>query len=53
MTKTLFSIVLLLPISAFSQRITGKIARQGNAASYIEIIAVKDKIKQTAISNEK
>ncbi|KFF13437.1 hypothetical protein IW15_06475 [Chryseobacterium soli] len=53
MTRTLFSIVLLLPILAFSQRITGKIAREGRAASYIEIMAVKDKTKHTTISDEK
>ncbi|MCT2564590.1 TonB-dependent receptor family protein [Chryseobacterium herbae] len=53
MKKTLISVVLLLPVLAFSQRITGKITQTGNSVSYIEIVAVKDKTRQTAISDEK
>lgn len=45
--------MLLLPIIAFSQSITGKIMQTGTSLSYIEIIAVKDQKKQTAISDEK
>ncbi|WP_072921866.1 TonB-dependent receptor family protein [Chryseobacterium sp. OV279] len=53
MKKTLISMVLLLPVLAFSQRITGKITHTGNSVSYIEIVAVKDKTRQTVISDEK
>ncbi|KFF15590.1 carboxypeptidase-like regulatory domain-containing protein [Chryseobacterium sp. JM1] len=53
MKKTIISVILLLPVLAFSQRITGKITQTGNSVSYIEIVAVKDKTRQTAISDEK
>ncbi|SHL21874.1 TonB-dependent receptor domain-containing protein [Chryseobacterium polytrichastri] len=53
MKKTVFSIIVLLPTFAFSQRITGKINQNGDALSYVEVIAVKDKSKQTTISDEK
>lgn len=44
---------MLVPVLAFSQRITGKIAQTGNTGSYIEIIAIKDQRRQSAISDEK
>ncbi|WP_223606061.1 TonB-dependent receptor family protein [Chryseobacterium sp. OSA05B] len=53
MKKTLISVVLLLPVLAFSQRITGKITQTGNSVSYTEIVAVKGQTRQTAISDEK
>lgn len=53
MKKILLSIILLTPIFAFSQHITGKINQNGSPLSYVEIIAVKDKIRQTTISDEK
>ncbi|MGG5208524.1 TonB-dependent receptor domain-containing protein [Chryseobacterium sp. MIQD13] len=53
MKKTLLSVAMLMPVLAFSQRITGKIAQTGNISSYIEIIAVKDQNRQSAISDEK
>ncbi|MDR2236468.1 MAG: TonB-dependent receptor family protein [Chryseobacterium sp.] len=53
MRKILLSAIILLPVFAFSQQITGKITQSGNAVSYIEIIAAKGEQKQTAISDEK
>ncbi|REC63405.1 TonB-dependent receptor [Chryseobacterium pennae] len=53
MKKILLSAVVLLPAALFSQTITGKITQTGKAASYIEVIAIKDQKKQTAISDEK
>ena len=53
MKRTLLSIILLIPIFTFSQRITGKITQVGHQVSYVEILAVKDKFKQTTISDEK
>jgi hypothetical protein len=53
MKKTLLSIILTTPFLAFSQSITGKITRSGKQVSYVEIIAVKNQLKQTAISDEK
>ncbi|WP_261511184.1 outer membrane beta-barrel family protein [Chryseobacterium paludis] len=48
----LVSGLILFPIFAISQTITGKIHQDRNEASYIEVIAVKDKYRQTAISDE-
>ncbi|WP_374445224.1 TonB-dependent receptor domain-containing protein [Epilithonimonas sp.] len=53
MKKTLLSVILITPFLAFSQSITGKITRSGNEVSYAEIIASKNQIKQTIISDEK
>ncbi|WET51473.1 TonB-dependent receptor [Chryseobacterium indologenes] len=53
MKKILLSAVILLPAALFSQTITGKITQRGKAISYVEVIAVKDQKKQTAISDEK
>lgn len=53
MKKTLLSVIMLLPMAAFSQSITGKITQTGNTVSYAEVVAVKDQKKQTAISDEK
>lgn len=53
MKKILLSVVMLGPVFAFSQRITGKIMQTGNVVSYIEIIAVKDQKKQSVISDER
>ncbi|KFF24478.1 outer membrane beta-barrel family protein [Chryseobacterium vrystaatense] len=53
MKKILVSVIMLLPVLGFSQSITGKITQTGNSVSYIEIIAVKDTIRQTAISDDK
>ncbi|MCL8538913.1 TonB-dependent receptor [Chryseobacterium gallinarum] len=52
MKKILLSAVILLPAALFSQTITGKITQTGKAVSYVEVIAVKDQKKQTAISDE-
>ncbi|WP_343610327.1 TonB-dependent receptor domain-containing protein [Chryseobacterium oranimense] len=53
MKKILLSVVMLMPVLAFSQRITGKITQSGNSGPYIEIIAAKDQKRQSAISDEK
>lgn len=53
MKKILLSAIILLPAALFSQTITGKITQTGKAISYVEVIAVKDQKKQTAISDEK
>ncbi|MDM1556654.1 MULTISPECIES: outer membrane beta-barrel family protein [Chryseobacterium] len=53
MKKILLSAVILLPAALFSQTIKGKITQRGKAISYVEVIAVKDQKKQTAISDEK
>lgn len=53
MKKILLSAVILLPTFLFSQTVTGKITQTGKAVSYIEVIAVKNQNKQTAISDEK
>lgn len=53
MKRTLLSIFVLSSIFTFSQTIKGKIQQAGNAVSYVEIIALKDKNKQTTISDEK
>lgn len=53
MKITLISILILLPIFTFSQTVTGKIKERESEISYIEIIAIRDKSKQTAISDEK
>ncbi|WP_278379621.1 TonB-dependent receptor domain-containing protein [Chryseobacterium arthrosphaerae] len=53
MKKTLLSVIMLLPMAALSQSITGKITQTGNTVSYAEVVAVKDQKKQTAISDEK
>lgn len=53
MKKTLLSALVILPVFAFSQQVTGKITQTGNTVSYIEIIASKGEQKQTAISDEK
>lgn len=53
MKKTLLSVIFLLPIAAFSQSITGKITETGNGVSYVEVVAIKDQKKQTALSDEK
>lgn len=52
MKKILLSAVILLPAVLFSQTITGKIIQTGKAVSYVEVVAVKDQKKQTAISDE-
>lgn len=52
MKKILLSAVILLPVALFSQTITGKITQSGKAVSYVEVIAVKEQKKQTAISDE-
>ncbi|KFC19654.1 outer membrane beta-barrel family protein [Chryseobacterium sp. FH1] len=52
MKKTLLSIILVTPFLALSQSITGKITRSGKQVSYVEIVAVKDKLKQTTISDD-
>lgn len=53
MKKKLLSVILLSPAVVFSQSITGKISQTGNAASYVEVIAVKEQKKHTALSDEK
>ena len=52
MKKTLLSVIMLLPAAVFAQTITGKISQTGNVVPYVEVIAVKDQKKQTAISDE-
>ncbi|UCA61854.1 TonB-dependent receptor [Chryseobacterium rhizoplanae] len=52
MKKILLSAVILLPAALFSQTITGKIIQTGKYIPYVEVIAVKDQKKQTAISDE-
>ena len=53
MKKILIAVIMLLPVVAFAQSITGKITQTGNAVPYVEVVAVKDQKKQTAISDEK
>ncbi|RXM38062.1 TonB-dependent receptor [Chryseobacterium sp. CH21] len=53
MKKILLAVIMLSPAVAFAQSITGKITQTGNAAPYVEVIAVKDQKKQTTISDEK
>ncbi|MFZ4929944.1 TonB-dependent receptor domain-containing protein [Chryseobacterium sp. Mn2064] len=53
MKKVFLSVIMLLPVIAFSQSITGKITQTGNGVSYVEIVAIKDQQRQTAISDEK
>ncbi|AZA77606.1 TonB-dependent receptor [Chryseobacterium sp. G0186] len=53
MKRTLVSAMILLPMAVFSQTVTGKITQAGSTVSYVEIIAVKNQKKQTAISDEK
>ncbi|UKB82950.1 TonB-dependent receptor [Chryseobacterium sp. MEBOG06] len=53
MKKTLLSVIFLLPVAAFSQSITGRITETGNGVSYVEVVAIKDQKKQTALSDEK
>ncbi len=53
MKRTLLSAMILLPIALFSQTMTGKITQAGSIVSYVEVIAVKDQKKQTAISDDK
>ena len=49
----LLAAIMLLPVTALAQSITGKITQTGNAVPYVEVVAVKDQKKQTAISDEK
>ncbi|WP_426479655.1 TonB-dependent receptor domain-containing protein [Chryseobacterium sp. CBSDS_008] len=53
MKKIVFAVIMLLPVAAFAQSITGKITQTGNAVPYVEVIAVKNQKQQTAISDEK
>ncbi|ASK30309.1 TonB-dependent receptor [Chryseobacterium sp. T16E-39] len=53
MNKTLATILLLFPILGFSQMITGTVRQNGQSGAYVEIVAVKDKTRQIAISDEK
>jgi hypothetical protein len=53
MKKTLLAVIMLLPAVAFAQTVTGKISQTGNVVPYVEVIAIKDQKKQTAISDEK
>lgn len=53
MKRTLLSAMILLPMALFSQTVTGKITQAGSSVSYVEVIAVKDQKKQTAISDDK
>lgn len=53
MKKTLFSVIMLSPVAVFAQSIAGKITQTGNGVPYVEVIAIKDQKKQTAISDEK
>lgn len=53
MKKTGAVVMMLLPMLAFSQTITGKILHDGKTASYIEVVAVKNQKKLSAISDEK
>ncbi|WP_431611044.1 TonB-dependent receptor domain-containing protein [Chryseobacterium sp. 'Rf worker isolate 10'] len=53
MKKMLLAAIMLLPVTALAQSITGKITQTGNAVPYVEVVAVKDQKKQTAISDEK
>lgn len=53
MKRALLSILILSSALTFSQTIRGKIRQSGSTVSYVEIIAVKDKNKHTAISDEK
>lgn len=53
MKKTLLAVIMLSPLAAFAQSITGKITQTGNAVPYVEVVAVKNQKQQTAISDEK
>lgn len=53
MKKTLLAVIMLSPLAALAQSITGKITQTGNAVPYVEVIAVKNQKQQTAISDEK
>ncbi|CAI8745492.1 TonB-dependent receptor domain-containing protein [Chryseobacterium sp. IT-36CA2] len=53
MKKILIAVIMLLPIVAFAQSITGKITQTGNSVPYVEVVALKDQKKHTAISDEK
>ncbi|WP_126651930.1 outer membrane beta-barrel family protein [Chryseobacterium aureum] len=53
MKKIVLAVIMLLPVVAFAQSITGKISQTGNAVPYVEVIAVKDQKKHTSISDEK
>ncbi|AZA84960.1 TonB-dependent receptor [Chryseobacterium lactis] len=52
MKKIVLAVMLQLPMLAFSQTLTGKITQSGKTLSYVEVIAVKDQKKHTAISDE-
>ncbi|MDR6487493.1 outer membrane receptor protein involved in Fe transport [Chryseobacterium vietnamense] len=53
MKKTLLAVIMLSPLAALAQSITGKITQTGNAVPYVEVVAVKNQKQQTAISDEK
>ncbi|MBK1897653.1 TonB-dependent receptor family protein [Chryseobacterium paridis] len=53
MKKTLLSLIMLFPVLALSQNISGKISQNGNIVSEIEIVAIKDQKKQATVSDEK
>jgi hypothetical protein len=53
MLKTTSSVLLLMPLFALSQSINGTVKKSKNTISYAEIIARKDKYKQSTISDEK
>lgn len=53
MKKIYFSVSVLSSVFCFAQSIIGKINQNGTALSYVEVIAVKDKIRQAIISDEK
>lgn len=53
MRKFYLSVSVLSSVLSFAQSITGKITHMEKPLSYVEIIAGKEKVKQTAISDEK
>jgi len=53
MLKITSSVLLLMPILALSQSITGTVKKSKNTISYAEIIARKDQHKQSTVSDEK
>ncbi|ATN06218.1 TonB-dependent receptor [Chryseobacterium indologenes] len=53
MKKTIGIALMVLPVLAFSQSITGKILHDGNIAPYVEVVVTKDQKNQTTISDEK
>ena len=53
MLKKISSVLLLMPLFALSQSITGTVKKSKNKISYAEIIARKDQYKRSTVSDEK